>query len=550
MSANEREGRRIRSHGTFGKSALGAAMATAAGALAFALAWGTPGQGGKATWLMIGGDSGNNRAQALEHKIGVGNVAGLGVKWKATTTGDVSATPAVADGAIYFGDFGGTEWKLDAATGNVIWSHKVSEYTGIDGDVSRSSPALAGDTLVIGDLSAPNVMGIDVKTGKMRWITKLDDDPHGIITGSPVLAGDTIYVGSSQMGASSYPGVLVALNAQTGKVIWRVFSMPNPDGAAGGYSGGVMLGAPTVDVSDGLVFAAFKSAEGEPAAVKACNRTAANGFSESCEQPGAYHSSLVAFDMKTGKAVWSYRAFGDVAWKNACGSQPTTVTWCGAESDNPLSGGGDQWDFGGSAPNVFEMGSGRDRRTVVGVGQKSGLYLLLDAKTGKFIWNTLVGPGGDMGGIAWGSAYDGKRIYVSISNQHHAAYRMTENGNLTDTTSTGGSWAALDPATGKIIWQRADPQTEVLNGKTVNVWDYAPVSVANGVVYAGSMAKSGNEFYALDAATGEILWTFSAGSSVNAGPAIVDGSVYWGSGYSKARAEGNGGTTFFAFALH
>lgn len=282
--------------------------------------------------------------------------------------------------------------------------------------------------------------------------------------------------------------------------------------------------------------------------MKACNQAAPNGFSESCEQPGAYHSSLVAFDMKTGKAVWSYRAIGDVPWKRACASQPADVTWCGAESDNPLNRG-DKWDFGGSAPNVFELSNGREQRTVVGVGQKSGLYLLLDAKTGKFIWNTLVGPGGDMGGIAWGSAYDGKRIYVSISNQHHLPYRMTENGNLTDISSTGGSWAALDPETGKILWQRADPQTEVIGGKTVGVWDYAPVSVANGIVYAASMAKSSNEFYALDGATGEILWTFSAGSSVNAGPAIVDGTVYWGSGYSKARAEGSGNNAFFAFGL-
>lgn len=126
---------------------------------------------------------------------------------------------------------------------------------------------------------------------------------------------------------------------------------------------------------------------------------------------------------------------------------------------------------------------------------------------------------------------------------------MTENGKLTDVSATGGSWAALDPDTGKIIWQRPDPQTEALNGETVGVWDLAPVTAANGVVYVASMAKTGNEFYALDGATGKILWVQSAGSSVNAAPAIVDGFVYWGSGYSRSRAEGNGNNKFFAFAL-
>ena len=78
------------------------------------------------------------------------------------------------------------------------------------------------------------------------------------------------------------------------------------------------------------------------------------------------------------------------------------------------------------------------------------------------MWNTLVGPGGDQGGFEWGSAYDGSRIYVSLTDQHHISYELTENGVLTSQTTTGGSWAALDPATGKILWQTADPQTENL----------------------------------------------------------------------------------------
>jgi polyvinyl alcohol dehydrogenase (cytochrome) len=263
----------------------------------------------------------------------------------------------------------------------------------------------------------------------------------------------------------------------------------------------VMFGSPAVDLQDRLVFATFKVAQGEPPAVKTCNAAAPGGFSESCEQPGSYLSSIVAFDLKTGAPVWSYRVVGDAPWQRACASQPPAVTWCAPESDNPLNGG-DKWDLGGSGPNVFKIGHGRHKRTVVGVGEKSGVYIVLDAKTGEFIWNTLVGPGGDMGGMEWGTAYDGDRIYVSITNQHHIQYLLTDNGKLTSTTATGGSWAALDPDSGKIIWQRADPQTEVVGGQTVGVWDLAPVSAANGVVYVASMAKGGNEFYALNGATG------------------------------------------------
>jgi len=77
-------------------------------------------------------------------------------------------------------------------------------------------------------------------------------------------------------------------------------------------------------------------------------------------------------------------------------------------------------------------------------------------------------------------------------------------------------------------------------------------SVANGVVYAGSMAKMANQnqFFALDASSGDILWQWGAGSSVNAGPAIVKGRVFWGSGYSRSGVEGSGNTKLFAFSLN
>jgi polyvinyl alcohol dehydrogenase (cytochrome) len=153
--------------------------------------------------------------------------------------------------------------------------------------------------------------------------------------------------------------------------------------------------------------------------------------------------------------------------------------------------------------------------------------------------------------MEWGTAYDGNRIYVSITNQHHIPYRLTENGTLTATTVTGGSWAALDPETGKILWQTADPQLETVRGFTspVGVWDLAPVSVANGVLYAASMAKTGNEFYALDAATGAILRGIPAGSAV-ALAVRRERNRLLGTGYARSGVEGSGNDKLFAFSIH
>lgn len=116
-------------------------------------------------------------------------------------------------------------------------------------------------------------------------------------------------------------------------------------------------------------------------------------------------------------------------------------------------------------------------------------------------------------------------------------------------STSGGLWGAIDPATGKILWQTADP-----NGAE----DLGAVSVANGVVYAGSMgftvgqntagAQTNPTFFGLDAATGSILWSYASGGSVNAGPAIANGMVYWGSGYGHF-GLGYPNNMFFAFGL-
>lgn len=138
--------------------------------------------------------------------------------------------------------------------------------------------------------------------------------------------------------------------------------------------------------------------------------------------------------------------------------------------------------------------------------------------------------------MEWGSATDGKRIYVQIGNNDHLPTKMSDGS-----TTTGGSWAALDPATGHILWQVADPK---------GADDLGPMTVANGVVYAPSMAggATDNNMFALNAATGATLWSFAAGGSVIAGASIADDTVYWGSGYSHF-GLGTPDNKFYAFTL-
>ena len=115
---------------------------------------------------------------------------------------------------------------------------------------------------------------------------------------------------------------------------------------------------------------------------------------------------------------------------------------------------GPRLDFA-STPNLITYSGATGPRTILGAGQKSGIYYALDPVTGGVLWQTQVGPGSSLGGMEWGSASDGTRIYVQIAN----LYGIPHPG------SNGGSWSALDPATGAIVWQTADPSGAVRSAR-------------------------------------------------------------------------------------
>jgi polyvinyl alcohol dehydrogenase (cytochrome) len=163
----------------------------------------------------------------------------------------------------------------------------------------------------------------------------------------------------------------------------------------------------------------------------------------------------------------------------------------------------------------------------------------LEAITCQIIWSTAAGPGSMLGGIEWGPATDGKRIYVAEANYNGIPYALPDGS-----TTTSGSWAALDPATGAVLWQVADPSHNAFGGGN----DLGPVSVENGVLFVPSMSGT---MRALDAANGKTLWSFQAAGSVNTGAVVVNGVVYWGSGYAHLGIPGwTGSKTFYAFSLN
>src|SRR5262249_56117435 len=105
-------------------------------------------------------------------------------------------------------------------------------------------------------------------------------------------------------------GEFVALGARAGEILCRPCSRRDNGGVPGGYAGATMFSPPAVDVDAGLVYGTFVQPYTEPAAVTACHAAASGGFSGSCERPGSFLKSVVAFDMKTGEPRWPHALHG------------------------------------------------------------------------------------------------------------------------------------------------------------------------------------------------------------------------------------------------
>jgi polyvinyl alcohol dehydrogenase (cytochrome) len=241
-----------------------------------------------------------------------------------------------------------------------------------------------------------------------------------------------------------------------------------------------------------------------------------------CVPANDYFDTVLALNLKTGAVKWATRAIPFDAWTVGC------IPFFGDGVNCPTPAGPD-YDFG-QAPALFTVKPSGSAKPydLVGAGQKSGQYWALNPSTGAVQWVTQAGPGGTAGGLQWGSAVDGKRVYTANANSNLVDY----NG------STSGVWSSLDAVTGAVVWQTRPP-----NGGSTS----GPVTTANGVVYGCSLDAQGY-MYALNGATGQVLWSFASGGSCLSGAAISDGMLYWGSGYSNF-GFGTTNNKVYAFGL-
>lgn len=500
---------------------------------------------GYGDWASWSHDLNGSRYAANETEITAGNVGRLKVKWAFAYPKLpfklAKSQPAVVGGVVYFGSPDGKFYALNAATGATRWTFDLNTIAPGQGDTAVwDGPTVQHGKVIFGDHRG-RMYALQTSTGALLWTTQLDSNQFAGITGSPVYYHGTVFVGVSSTenaNGTSYPcctfrGSVVALDADTGAVVWRYYTVPPPT-AVGTWpsgatmfapSGGAVWGTPAIDPATGTLY------------IGTGNNYTAVGPNHI--DPAGDIDSLLALNAATGRVRWKRQMTPADTYRQTCsqgdpGFCPGLIN--GTALDYDVS----------AAPTVIHEG----RRTLVGVGQKNGVYHMLDAQTGATVWERTLGleaPDG-VGGIQWGVSYDGRRLYIATWK------------------AMPGTLFALDPATGTTLWSTPNPSDGCSLGGAAKFPDLCELSLtpavtsSPGVVYEGSADGKMRTF---SADTGAVLSEYDTvrdfagvngltgtGSALsgNGGAVVSNGMMFVQSGYFPFYPTDNG-YVLLAFGL-
>ncbi|KAG5522396.1 hypothetical protein RHGRI_034544 [Rhododendron griersonianum] len=349
-----------------------------------------------AEWLNHGADIDNRRNAKGEILINPKTVRNLQLKWKFFAGKDISATPAVANGVVYFPSWNGYLYAVNALNGDLIWKQNLGELTGLSGTgtivdvcVSRSTPTVAGDRLIIGIYGPAVVIAVTRLAGNLIWSTRLDPRPLAVITQSGTFYNGAVFIGVSSLEeilpstqCCTFRGSLAKLSVLTGSILWQTYTLPDNGGKLNGYSGAAIWGSsPSIDISRNLIYVGTGNLYNAPPEVLACqakqnNQTTKPSQPDQCIGPDVNFDSIMAFDLDSGKIVWARQLGGYDVFYFAC--------LVPGNPDCPPGPNLDA-DFGEAPLLVTAFVKGRMVDVVVAV-QKSGFAWALDRDNGDIIW--------------------------------------------------------------------------------------------------------------------------------------------------------------------
>ena len=458
--------------------------------------------------------------------LNVADVPKLKLKWAFEFEGEskVRSQPAITSDSVYVGSPSGTLYALNKSNGCVRWTFDTTWEIRTAISVGKNKKT-GKDMIYFGDFRA-NAYGLDGETGKVIWEQRVDEHVAATITGAPKLHNGVLYVPVSSFEVAlpavpvypccTFRGAVVALDANNGKVLWKtpVMEEPTKRGTTAlfinqyGPSGAPVWNSPTIDAKRNTLYV---------------------GTGENYSSPASNSSdSVIAMDLDTGKIKWIRQLIPNDAWNMAC-ALPVASVNCPKEKGKDL-------DVGASP--ILALGQGGN--DIILVGQKSADVWGLNPDTGEVLWNNKIGKGGALGGVHWGMAFDGEKLYVPNSD-----YILDIPGLIPvdpdNTNPKEPNLSALDINTGKTIW-RVDMEPICDKREECSPGLSAAITTIPGVVFSGALDGHLRAFSTED---GKIIWDVDTtvpvtatngdeahGGSIDAdGPVIVDGQLYINSGY-------------------
>ena len=469
----------------------------------------------------------------------------------------LEATPIVAGGVMYMTTSHNSVLAFDLRTHQRLWQYDPEtpkREVFCCGPVNRGV-AIAGDKVFMATLDA-RLVALDSRTGAVRWniVTHSPDSGYSH-TEAPLVIGNKVLIGAAG-GEYGIRGSITAYDTETGKQIWRFYTIPSP--AEGGWWGKWSTSTPwgstlprniAAERADSAKYANTWKIGGAPVWVTPAydaelgliyfgtgNPSPSN---DGVQRPGdnLYNNSTVALDAETGKLRWYVQHIPH-----------------------------DLWDYDHPNPPIIVRENGRKLVLVAG---KEGWTYVMDAATGALVRRTdafvpqenmFVAPDekgvlmrpGIFGGANWppssfspqtGLMYIGARDRPNMATRSETEYeagKLFVSGSFPRVRGNEphGVLAAIDIASGKIKW-KSDRPTWVWSGT---------LATAGGLVFMG---ESDGWLRAYDAADGRILWSFFCGAGVDSSPITyeLDGKQYIAAAAGGIRYAALKGNAVFVFAL-
>lgn len=538
----------------------------------------------KLDWSYYGNDLGGMRFVDTD-QITPGNVAQLKPAWifhtnVANDHTSFEAQPIVVDGVMYLSSPHDHVFAIDAATGAQKWTYsptdmpKLSELAICCGQSNRGV-AVGSGKVFIGRLDA-KLVALNASTGAVAWETAVDDwREKWTETMAPLFVDGKVIIGASG-GEFLRRGHVSAYNAETGALLWRFYTVPEPGdpanktwkGDAWKPGGGTVWSTPSADPALGLLYITTGNAAPDE-----------NGSQRAGDN--LYATSVVALDLRTGAYKWHFQEVHH-----------------------------DLWDYDAVQPvHLFTLQKDGKQTPALGHANKNGNYFILDRRDGTPLYAVtevpvptepawqhpsptqpmpatdplipqsvekapagvkaapmwtppqvqpmLIQPGFEAGPEWTASAYSPRTKYSYLPAGGYEPWLYHAHPDIVNSIGSTmfdqipgvenyGLFDALDTRTGKLVWQKRVPN-KVVSG----------VVVAGDVVFFG---QSNGTFNALDATSGRVLWSYKSddksvgGANGSAAVYVVDGREYvvmpfGGNNQARSGQTSPPGDAVIAFAL-